>query len=65
VTFPAVGGTVEETAQAVTAAGGTGVAVVCDLTDDEQAVALFERVRPERGGMEFVGRAVAVRHLQA
>ncbi|XVU21307.1 SDR family NAD(P)-dependent oxidoreductase [Actinoplanes sp. CA-054009] len=54
VTFPAVGGTVEGTARAVTAAGGDGVAVVCDHTDDEQTAALFERVRAERGGLDLL-----------
>jgi NAD(P)-dependent dehydrogenase (short-subunit alcohol dehydrogenase family) len=54
VTFPAVGGSVEETARAVTAAGGTGVPVVCDHTDDAQTAALFERVRAEHGGLDLL-----------
>jgi len=54
VTFPAVGGTVDETARAVTAAGGTGVAVACDHTDDGQTAALFERVRAEQGGLDLL-----------
>jgi dehydrogenase/reductase SDR family member 1 len=41
VTHPTVGGTVEETAAAVTAAGGRGIGVVCDHTDDAQVEALF------------------------
>jgi dehydrogenase/reductase SDR family member 1 len=44
VTFPVVGGTVEETAAAVTAAGGKGVPVVCDHTDDAQVAALFDGI---------------------
>ena len=54
VTYPVVGGTVEETAAAVTAAGGRGVAVVCDHTDDAQTTALFERVRAESGGLDVL-----------
>jgi hypothetical protein len=33
-------GTIEETADLVTARGGSGVAVVCDHTDDGQIAAL-------------------------
>lgn len=54
VTFPSVGGTVEETAAAVDAAGGRGVPVVCDHTDDEQTRALFERVRAGSGGLDVL-----------
>jgi NAD(P)-dependent dehydrogenase (short-subunit alcohol dehydrogenase family) len=54
VTYPAVGGTVEETAEAVTAAGGRGVPVVCDHTDDEQVRALFARVQAESGGLDVL-----------
>ena len=54
VTYPAIGGTVEETAEAVTAAGGRGVPVVCDHTDDDQAKALFDRVRAESGGLDVL-----------
>ena len=54
VTYPVVGGTVEETAAAVDAAGGRGVPVVCDHTDDEQTRALFERVRAESGGLDVL-----------
>ncbi|GAA0799818.1 SDR family NAD(P)-dependent oxidoreductase [Spirilliplanes yamanashiensis] len=54
VTYPSVGGTVEETARAVTAAGGRGVGVVCDHTDDAQVAALFDRVRQESGGLDVL-----------
>ncbi len=54
VTYPVVGGTVEQTAEAVTAAGGRGVPVVCDHTDDEQVRALFDRVRAESGGLDVL-----------
>src|SRR5262245_55241840 len=37
-------GTVEETADAVTAAGGTGIAAVCDHRDDEQVRTVVARI---------------------
>jgi NAD(P)-dependent dehydrogenase (short-subunit alcohol dehydrogenase family) len=42
--------TIEETAELVTAAGGTGIAVAVDHTDAGQVAALFERVGREQGG---------------
>src|SRR4030095_10981441 len=36
--------TIEDTAELVTAAGGTGIAVRVDHTHDEEVAALFERV---------------------
>jgi NAD(P)-dependent dehydrogenase (short-subunit alcohol dehydrogenase family) len=47
-------GTVEDTAEAVTARGGVGVAVRCDHTDDQQVETLFERVRGEQGRLDLV-----------
>lgn len=43
-------GTVGETADAVTAAGGKGIAVACDHGDDAQVAALFARVADEQEG---------------
>jgi NAD(P)-dependent dehydrogenase (short-subunit alcohol dehydrogenase family) len=43
-------GTVEETAELVTAAGGCGIAAVCDHGDERQVAALFERVADEQDG---------------
>ncbi len=43
-------GTVEDTAELVTASGGTGIAAVCDHADERQVTALFERVAEEQGG---------------
>jgi NAD(P)-dependent dehydrogenase (short-subunit alcohol dehydrogenase family) len=43
-------GTVEDTAAAVTAAGGRGVPAPTDHTDDDQVAALFERVAGEQDG---------------
>ncbi len=48
------GGTIEDTAAAVTAHGGEGVAVACDHRDDEQVRQLFERVAEERNGLDML-----------
>lgn len=47
-------GTVDDTAEEITARGGTGVAVRCDhrSTDDNQALA--DRVRAEHGGLDLL-----------
>lgn len=47
-------GTVEETAAAVTAAGGEGVPVVCDHRDDAAVTAVAERIRAERGRLDLL-----------
>ena len=47
-------GTVQATADAVTAAGGQGIAVYCDHADDEQVRALFEQVREEQGRLDIL-----------
>jgi NAD(P)-dependent dehydrogenase (short-subunit alcohol dehydrogenase family) len=47
-------GTVFATAEAVTAAGGRGIAVVCDHADDSQVAALFERVKAEQGRLDIL-----------
>jgi NAD(P)-dependent dehydrogenase (short-subunit alcohol dehydrogenase family) len=54
VTQPSAGGTVEQTARAVDAAGGRGIPVVCDHTDDDQAAALIERIRDTSGGIDVL-----------
>jgi NAD(P)-dependent dehydrogenase (short-subunit alcohol dehydrogenase family) len=43
-------GTVEDTAELVTASGGDGIAAVCDHTDEGQVAALFGRVGEEQDG---------------
>jgi NAD(P)-dependent dehydrogenase (short-subunit alcohol dehydrogenase family) len=53
-TYPVLGGTVEETARAVTAAGGHGVAVRCDHRDDAQTRALVDRVAAEQGRLDVL-----------
>lgn len=47
-------GTVEESAQQVTEAGGRGIAVVCDHTVDEQVDALFSRVVAQSGRLDVL-----------
>ncbi len=47
-------GTVEDTAETVTARGGAGVPVRCDHTADDDVRALFERVRREQGRLDLL-----------
>jgi dehydrogenase/reductase SDR family member 1 len=51
-------GTVGETAEEVTALGGTGIAVPCDHHDDEQVEALFDRVDDEHGRLDVLANNV-------
>jgi NAD(P)-dependent dehydrogenase (short-subunit alcohol dehydrogenase family) len=58
----ALGGTIHDTAAAVTAAGGNGVAVPVDHRDDAQAAALFDRVREDEGRLDIlVNNAALIR----
>lgn len=47
-------GTVDDTADEVTARGGTGVAVRCDHTSDADVEALFERITAEDGRLDLL-----------
>jgi NAD(P)-dependent dehydrogenase (short-subunit alcohol dehydrogenase family) len=47
-------GTIDDTAEEVTARGGTGIAVRCDHTDDAQVEAVFERIRTEQGRLDLL-----------
>lgn len=47
-------GTVQDTADAVTAAGGKGIAVLCDHGDDAQVAALFAQVEREAGRLDIL-----------
>jgi NAD(P)-dependent dehydrogenase (short-subunit alcohol dehydrogenase family) len=47
-------GTIYETAEAVTAAGGKGIAVRVDHADDRQVMALFDRVRRDEGRLDIL-----------
>lgn len=54
-------GTILETAQAIDAAGGTGIAVQCDHANDAQVAALFDRIRCEHGRLDVcVNNAAAI-----
>jgi NAD(P)-dependent dehydrogenase (short-subunit alcohol dehydrogenase family) len=47
-------GTIEETAESVTARGGTGIAVRCDHTVDSDVEELFARVQREQGRIDLL-----------
>src|SRR6266404_4947578 len=47
-------GTISEVAEAITTAGGVGIAVLCDHADDAQIKALFERVKAEQGHLDIL-----------
>lgn len=54
-------GTIHETAAAVTAMGGRGIAVRCDHGDDKQVAALFAQVAAEQGRLDIlVNNACAI-----
>ena len=46
--------TIEKTADLVTAAGGVGIAVQVDHTDERQVAKLFQRVRQEQGRLDIL-----------
>jgi NAD(P)-dependent dehydrogenase (short-subunit alcohol dehydrogenase family) len=48
------GGTVRETADLVTRAGGEGIAIALDHADDEAVAALFARVKAEHGRLDIL-----------
>ena len=47
-------GTIQEAAEEVNSLGGTGIAVACDLSVDEDIRSLFERVRQESGHLNIL-----------
>ena len=53
-------GTIHETAELVTAAGGEGIAVAVDHADDEQTKALFDRVGREQGRIDILVNNAAI-----
>ena len=56
-------GTVAETAAEVTAAGGKGIAVMCDHADDAQVAALFAQIVDEQGRLDvLVNNATYIHH---
>ena len=56
-------GTVHETAEEVTEAGGKGISIVCDHADDEQVEEMFKRVEKESGRLDIlVNNATFIHH---
>jgi len=56
-----LGGTVQGTAEAVTKAGGKGIAVPCDHADDDQVRQLFQRIADEEQRLDIlVNNATAI-----
>lgn len=47
-------GTVQATAEEVTARGGTGIPVICDHSDDAQVEALFKQIEREHGAIDIL-----------
>ncbi|MEO4015226.1 MULTISPECIES: SDR family NAD(P)-dependent oxidoreductase [Pseudomonas] len=60
----ALRGSLNDTAAAITAAGGRGIAVVCDHADDAQVQALFARVEKECGQLDLLVNNAAFIHDQ-
>lgn len=54
LTVPEYPHTIEDTADEVTAAGGEGIAIACDHTNDEEVKALFSRIESERGHLDIL-----------
>jgi NAD(P)-dependent dehydrogenase (short-subunit alcohol dehydrogenase family) len=54
VTTESLPGSIDETAELVTARGGTGIAIRCDHTVDSDVEKLFERVRNEQGRLDLL-----------
>jgi NAD(P)-dependent dehydrogenase (short-subunit alcohol dehydrogenase family) len=55
-------GTIHDTAAAITAAGGRGVAARVDHRNDDEVEALFERVRQEEGRLDILVNNAALIH---
>jgi NAD(P)-dependent dehydrogenase (short-subunit alcohol dehydrogenase family) len=56
----ALPGTIHETAEMVTAAGGQGIAVRTDHGDDEQVKALFAQIEHEHGRLDMLANNAAI-----
>ena len=53
-------GTIHETAERVTAAGGRGIAVRVDHGNDDQVAALFDQIRNEQGHIDILVNKAAI-----
>jgi NAD(P)-dependent dehydrogenase (short-subunit alcohol dehydrogenase family) len=49
-----MGGTLLEAAEEVTQAGGLGIPMACDHTDDDQVRVLFDRIKAEQGRLDIL-----------
>src|SRR6266487_3938080 len=47
-------GTIDDTAEELTARGGVGIPVRCDHTDDVQVEALFKQIRTDHGRLDLL-----------
>ncbi len=47
-------GTIDDTADEVTARGGTAIPIRCDHTDDAQVEAVFERIKADHGRLDLL-----------
>src|SRR5205814_7543679 len=47
-------GTIDDTAEELTARGGNGIAVRCDHTDDPKVEALFQQIRTDQGRLDLL-----------
>jgi NAD(P)-dependent dehydrogenase (short-subunit alcohol dehydrogenase family) len=47
-------GTIDDTAEQISARGGTGIAVACDHTDDAQVEAVFRRIQADHGRLDVL-----------
>ncbi|MCT4776833.1 MULTISPECIES: SDR family NAD(P)-dependent oxidoreductase [Exiguobacterium] len=50
--------TIEDTASAVTSRGGTGIAVPCDHTDEQELERLFARIKLEHGRIDLLVNSI-------
>jgi NAD(P)-dependent dehydrogenase (short-subunit alcohol dehydrogenase family) len=57
-------GTVAETAAAVTAAGGKGIAALCDHADDAAVAKVFAQIEAEQGRLDVLVNNAAYMHHQ-
>ena len=57
-------GTVSETADAITKAGGKGIPVMCDHADDMQVEQLFRQIEEEQGRLDILVNNAAFIHHQ-
>jgi NAD(P)-dependent dehydrogenase (short-subunit alcohol dehydrogenase family) len=59
-----LGGTVADTAAAVTERGGKGIAVLCDHADDEAVARVFAQIEAEQGRLDMLFNNAAYIHHQ-